>query len=73
MAVLDLVSRTGGDLTKRRGITGSAATRPDVDDFTRDGKLFKWLIGKIVEFLNSISKLQNGGVFFCGKEYTVEK
>ena len=40
VAVLDLVSRTGGDLTKPRGVSGSAAVKPDADDFTREGIIF---------------------------------
>ena len=37
VAVLDLISRTGGDLTQARGISGSAARVPDVENYTRDG------------------------------------
>lgn len=38
VAVLDLISRTGGDLTQPRGISGSGARVPDVDSYTRDGR-----------------------------------
>lgn len=37
VAVLDLISRTGGDLSQPRGISGSSARVPDVGSYTRDG------------------------------------
>ena len=37
VAVLDLISRTGGDLKQPRAISGSSARVPDVEDFSRDG------------------------------------
>ena len=37
VAVLDLISRTGGDLTQARGISGSVARVPNVENYTRDG------------------------------------
>ena len=37
VAVLDLISRTGGDLSQPRGISGSSAQVPDVGSYTRDG------------------------------------
>ncbi|XP_068700637.1 centrosomal protein of 72 kDa-like isoform X2 [Montipora foliosa] len=40
VAVLDLISRTGGDLTQPRGLSGSAARVPDLDSYTRD-ELYK--------------------------------
>ncbi|CAH3039840.1 unnamed protein product [Porites evermanni] len=36
VAVLDLISRTGGDLSQPRGISGSSAQVPDVGSYTRD-------------------------------------
>ena len=37
VAILDLISRVGGDLTQPRGLSGSATRVPDVDSYTRDG------------------------------------
>ena len=37
VAVLDLISRTGGDLMQGRGISGSVAREPNVESYTRDG------------------------------------
>lgn len=37
VAVLDLITRTGGDLTQTRGISGSTAKVPNVENYTRDG------------------------------------
>lgn len=39
VAVLDLISRTGGDLMQGRGISGSVAREPNVESYTRDGML----------------------------------
>ncbi|KAK2556914.1 Centrosomal protein of 72 kDa [Acropora cervicornis] len=36
VAILDLISRVGGDLTQPRGLSGSATRVPDVDSYTRD-------------------------------------
>lgn len=36
VAVLDLISRTGGDLAQPRGISGSGARVPDVNSYSRD-------------------------------------
>ena len=37
VAVLDLISRTGGDLMQGRGVSGSVAREPNVESYTRDG------------------------------------
>ena len=37
VAVLDLISRTGGDLTQGIGVSGSVAREPTVESYTRDG------------------------------------
>ena len=37
VAVLDLISRTGGDLMQGRGVSGSVAREPSVESYTRDG------------------------------------
>ena len=37
VAVLDLITCTGGDLKQPRGISGSTARVPDAEDYTRDG------------------------------------
>ena len=42
VAVLDLNTRTGGDLKQPKAISGSAARVPDTEDYTRDG----WLVSK---------------------------
>ena len=39
VAVLDLISRTGGDLSQGRKVTGSSAQGPHTEDFSREGKL----------------------------------
>lgn len=39
VAVLDLISRTGGDLMQGRGISGSVAREPNVESYTKDGML----------------------------------
>lgn len=51
VAVLDLISRTGGDLTQARGISGSIARVPNVENYTRDGMqlTLKFLIDFIVD------------------------
>jgi len=36
VAVLDLISRTGGDLMQGRGISGSVTREPNVESYTRD-------------------------------------
>ena len=37
VAVLDLISRTGGDLTQPHGISGSTSRAPDIDNFSQEG------------------------------------
>ncbi|EDO36714.1 predicted protein, partial [Nematostella vectensis] len=37
VAVLDLITRTGGDLSKPHAITGSSTRAPETQDFTREG------------------------------------
>lgn len=38
MAILDMITRTGGDLNQPKKITGSSSRQPDLQDFDRDGK-----------------------------------
>ena len=38
VAVIDLVSRQNGDLSRPRPITGSKVKDPDIQDFTPEGK-----------------------------------
>ena len=46
--MLDLISRTGGDLSQPRGISGSSARVPDVGSYTRDGIYY-------LQFTNNIN------------------
>ncbi|KAL5022267.1 hypothetical protein ScPMuIL_001422 [Solemya velum] len=57
VAILDLIARTGGDLSKARAITGSAANEPAIEEYSIQG-------------LKSLDGLTNGD---AAKEYQVTK
>lgn len=62
VAILDLISRVGGDLTQPRGLSGSATRVPDVDSYTRDGMFIssmEMMIRriKIIRTMNNMKKL----------------
>lgn len=37
VAILDMITRTGGDLSQPRRVTGSSSRQPDLEDFNRQG------------------------------------
>ena len=64
VAVLDLISRTGGDLTQARGISGSVARVPNVENYTRDGMQLTLLF--IIQYID-LAKPKKGAPHIFGK------